>query len=276
MKGSGTLAWGGDSVMQFVQSDIEFILNQVQFEFADLAPVRPNLPRESGSYKLGRRSSHSGRLDSRATRSTRAVFRLSGAPVELIATVNSFTPDARLYAENDPTDWIHMVISGTVRTYRVPRDGRRQIGAFYLPGEMFGLEFGETRRCAAEAVTHARLLLMERQSFTTLAERDRDIARRLWEITARALQRAEDHAFVLTKSAQERVAAFLIEMAERNSTGDVLQLPMSRRDIADYLGLTMETVCRTLKQLEKSGAIALRPSRCLAIRDRSALLAQNA
>ena len=262
--------------MQLVRSDLDFILNQVQFEFAGLTPVRPMPPRESGSHKLGHRSNHSGRPDSRAARSIRAVFRLSGDPVELIATDNSFTPDAKIYAENDSADRIHMVISGTVRTYRVPGDGRRQIGAFYLPGDTFGLELGETRRCAAEAVTHARLLLMERQSITALAERDRDIARRLWEITARALQRAEDHAFVLTKSAQERVAAFLMEMAERNSTGDVLQLPMSRLDIADYLGLTMETVCRTLKQLEKNGAIALRPSRRLSIRDRSALLGQNA
>jgi CRP/FNR family transcriptional regulator, nitrogen fixation regulation protein len=262
--------------MQLVRSDIDFILKQVQFEFAGLLPIRSTLPRESQSRTLGRRSNPSARSDCPAARSVRAVSNLSGDPVELSATVNSFVPDAKIYGENDSADWIHMVISGAVRTYRVPSDGRRQIGAFYLPGDMFGLELGETHRCAAEAVTHTRLLLMQRQSIMTLAERDCDIARRLWELTARGLQRAQDHAFVLTKSAQERVAAFLLEMAERLSTGDVLQLPMSRLDIADYLGLTMETVCRTLKQLEKSGAIALRPSRRLAIRDRSALLGQKA
>jgi CRP-like cAMP-binding protein len=200
---------------------------------------------------------------------------LSGDPVELIATVNSFRPDAKIYGENEPADCIHMVISGTVRTYRVLSEGRRQIGAFYLPGDMFGLELEETRPCAAAAVTNASLLIMQRRSITALAEQDRDTACRLWQITARALRRAQDHAFLLTKSAQERVAAFLLEMAERHSTGDVLQLPMSRLDIADYLGLTMETVCRTLKRFEKSGAIALPTSRRLAIRDRSALLRQK-
>lgn len=258
--------------MQFVRSDIDFILKQIRFEFAGLTPVRPTPPRESGSCTLRRQSNLSDGPDSRSTRNIRAVSKLSGDPVELIATVNSFPPDAKIYGENDPADWIHMVISGTVRTYRALSDGRRKIEAFHLPGDIFGLELEETRRCAAAAVTHARLLVMQRRSITALAQQDPDTAWRLWTITARALRRAQDHAFLLTRSAQERVAAFLLEMAERHSAGDVLQLPMSRVDIADYLGLTMETVCRTLKQLEKSGAIALPTSRRLAIRDRSALL----
>ena len=262
--------------MQLVRPDIDFILKQVPFEFAGLTPFMPTLSEESGSCTLGRQSNLSGGPNSRTTRGVRAVPGLSEDPVELIATVSSFTRDAKIYGESEPADWVHMVMSGTVRTYRMLSDGRRQIGAFYLPGDMFGLELEETRRCAAAAVTHASLLIMQRRGIAALAERDRDIACRLWAITARALRRAQDHAFLLTKSARERVAVFLLDMAERHSTGDVLQLQMSRLDIADYLGLTMETVCRTLKQLEKSGAIALRPSRRLAIRDRSALLRQKA
>ena len=261
--------------MQLVQSDMDFILKQVRLEFAGLPPVRPALLRESGSWTLRRPSNPSGRPSGGATRSIRAASRLSGDAVESVASLSSFARDAKIYGENDPADWIYMVNSGTVQTYKVLSDGRRQIGAFHLPGDMFGLELEETRPCAAAAVTHASLIILQRRTITALAEQDGETACRLWEITARALRRAEDHAFLLTRSARERVAAFLLEMADRLSTGNVLQLQMSRLDIADYLGLTMETVCRTLKQFEKSGAIALSPSRRLAIRDRSALLRQN-
>jgi CRP/FNR family transcriptional regulator, nitrogen fixation regulation protein len=261
--------------MDLIRSDIDSILKQIQVELVGLTPASPTLPREIGSSTPGRQSNVSGRPNSRVTRSIRAVSRLSGDPVELVATENSFTRNAKIYGEDDPADWIHMVLSGTVRTYRVLSDGRRQIGAFYLPGDMFGLELEETRPCAAAAVTHTSLLIMQRRSIAALAERDGDTACLLWEITARALRRAQDHAFLLTRSARGRVAAFLLEMAGRLSNGDVLQLQMSRLDIADYLGLTMETVCRTLKQLEKSGVIALPTTRRLVIRDRSALLRQD-
>jgi CRP-like cAMP-binding protein len=109
-----------------------------------------------------------------------------------------------------------------------------------------------------------------------LAARDNDIARQMWALTARELQRVQDHIMVLIKSAQERVAGFLLEMADRVPGGGAVELPMSRQDIADYLGLTIETVSRTLTQLEKTAAIELPTSRRIVLRNLSALNRLNA
>ena len=103
-----------------------------------------------------------------------------------------------------------------------------------------------------------------------LANRDGDVARQLWAMTARELHRAHVHTLLLILSAQERVVSFLFEMAGRLGSNDV-DLPMSRQDIADYLGLTIETISRTLTQLESSGAIAVPTARRIALRNRAAL-----
>jgi CRP/FNR family transcriptional regulator, nitrogen fixation regulation protein len=101
-------------------------------------------------------------------------------------------------------------------------------------------------------------------------------ARQLWTLTGRELGRVQDHILLLIKSAQERVAAFLLEMAERVSSGNAVDLPMSRQDIADYLGLTIETVSRTLTRLESAATIEVPTSRRIVLRDRAALSRLNA
>jgi CRP-like cAMP-binding protein len=108
-----------------------------------------------------------------------------------------------------------------------------------------------------------------------LAARDSNVAQQLWTVTGRELQRAQEHVMLLIKSAQERVAGFLVEMAKRAPGASTIQLAMSRQDIADYLGLTIETISRTLTQFEKSAAIALPTSRQIEIRNRAALARLN-
>ena len=102
-----------------------------------------------------------------------------------------------------------------------------------------------------------------------------DVARQLWTFTANELQRVQQHMLLLIKSAQERVACFLLEMAERRSSGNAVELPMSRQDIADYLGLTIETVSRTLTSLENANAIEVPTSRRIVLRNRVALSRLN-
>jgi CRP/FNR family transcriptional regulator, nitrogen fixation regulation protein len=196
--------------------------------------------------------------------------------IEFMGAPMSFTRNAEIYGEGEPADYLYKVISGTVRTYKVLSDGRRQIGAFYMPGDVFGLETSDEHTFSAEAISDSRVLVIKRSVLVALAERDSDVARQLWALTGRELSRVQDHIMLLIKTAQERVAGFLLEMAERASNGNALELPMSRQDIADYLGLTIETVSRTLTTLENAAAIELPSSRRIVLRNRAALSRLNA
>jgi CRP-like cAMP-binding protein len=182
-----------------------------------------------------------------------------------------FARNTEVYGEGEPAEYLYKVVTGAVRTYKVLADGRRQIGAFYLPGDIFGLESGEEHTFSAEAVTESKVLVVKRSALAALAQRDNAVARQLWTLTGRELHRVQEHILLLIKTAQERVAAFLLEMAERLPGRDSIELPMSRQDIADYLGLTIETVSRTFTQLESAAAIALPSSRCVVLRNRNAL-----
>jgi CRP-like cAMP-binding protein len=196
--------------------------------------------------------------------------------IELMGALVPFARNSEIYGENEPADYLYKVVSGTVRTYKVLVDGRRQIGGFHLPGDLFGFETGDEHTFSAEAITDCKIIVIRRSTVVALAARDNDIARQMWALTARELQRVQDHIMVLIKSAQERVAGFLLEMAGRAAGGGAIELSMSRQDIADYLGLTIETVSRTLTQLEKAAAIELPTSRRIVLRNRSALARLNA
>jgi CRP-like cAMP-binding protein len=196
--------------------------------------------------------------------------------IELMGAPMSFARNAEIYGENEPADYLYKVASGTVRTYKVLVDGRRQIGAFYLPGDIFGLETGDEHTFSAEAISDCKIIVIKRSAVDALAARNNDVAREMWALTARELQRVQEHILMLIKSAQERVAGFLLEMANRASGSGAVELPMSRQDIADYLGLTIETVSRTLTQLEKNAAIEVPTSRRIVLRNRFALNRLNA
>ena len=196
--------------------------------------------------------------------------------LEMMGATMSFARNAEIYGENEPADYLYKVISGTVRTSKILDDGRRQIGEFYLPGDIFGLEVGNDHAFSAEAIADAKVLVIKRSAVEALAARDNDVARQLWATTGRELQRVQDHILLLIKTAQERVAGFLLEMADRIKASNELELPMSRQDIADYLGLTIETVSRTLTSLENASAIALPISRRVVLCNRAALRKLNA
>jgi CRP/FNR family transcriptional regulator, nitrogen fixation regulation protein len=191
--------------------------------------------------------------------------------IELMGSPVSFVRNAEIYAERDPADYLYRVLSGTVRTYRALIDGRRQIGAFYLAGDMFGLESGDEHVFSAEAVVDSKVMVIDRSIVTSLAACDRDVARQLWTLMGRELQYTQDRLLLLIKTAHERVASFLLEMSDRVQSSDEVELAMSRQDIADYLGLTIETVSRMLTQLENASAISLPTSKRIVLRDRKVL-----
>jgi len=191
--------------------------------------------------------------------------------MQLMGAVMSFPRNSEIFGENEPADYVYRVISGSVRTYKILSDGRRQVGGFYQPGDVFGLEFAEEHTFSAEAISDAKVVVVKRSAITALADRDPAIGRELFALTGRELRRVQDRVLLLVKSAQERVAGFLLEMAERANGRDTVELPMSRQDIADYLGLTIETVSRTLTGLESAAAIEVPTSRRIVLRNRSAL-----
>jgi CRP-like cAMP-binding protein len=217
-----------------------------------------------------------GSMRQPAARSVRPVPLSTQSAIELMGAPMPFSRNAEIYGENEPAEYLYKVISGTVRTYKVLNDGRRQIGFFYLPGDVFGLEVGDKHGFSAEAIADCKVLVIKRSSVIALAARETDVARQLWEMTATELRRVQDHIMLLIKTAQERVAGFLLEMAARAPGCTEIELPMSRQDIADYLGLTIETVSRTLTQLENSAAIAVPTSRRIVLRNRAALTRMNA
>ena len=197
--------------------------------------------------------------------------------MELMGTRISYPRNVEIFGEGEPAEYLYKVVSGSVRSCKILDDGRRQVTGFHMVGEIFGIELDEEHQFSAEAVNDAVVLVVKRSAIIGLAARDADIGRQLWAMTARELQRVQDHMLVLgCMNAKQRVAAFLLHMALHSSRGDEIELPMSRQDIADYLGMTVETVSRTMTQLEKDTAINLASSRRIVLRNRAALTTLSA
>ncbi len=195
----------------------------------------------------------------------------------VIATEFSYTKDEEIYGDGEPSEYVYQVISGSVRTYKLLNDGRRQIGAFHLPGDVFGLESKPVHRLTAEAITDTTVRLVKRRSLEQAAGITVQVAQSLWTMTAGELRHAEDHMLLLgRKNAMERVASFLLEMDRRLACTGMVALPMCRRDIGDYLGLTLETVSRALSQLHNEGVLGFSGARQIVLRNRQRLRTMDA
>ena len=178
------------------------------------------------------------------------------ARAQFLLSEYKYNRGAEIFGEAEPAEYVYQVVEGAVRSYKLLSDGRRQIGAFHLVGDIFGLENGSTHRFTAEAIVDTTVRLAKRVSLEHVAEEDATVARDLLDMTTSNLQHAENHMLLLgRKTSLERVAAFLLEMDTRLNAAGVMALPMSRRDIADYLGLTLETVSRALSCLHEKGIL---------------------
>jgi CRP/FNR family nitrogen fixation transcriptional regulator len=195
----------------------------------------------------------------------------------LVATTFRYQKEEEIFGEDEPADYVYQVVRGAVRTYKLLSDGRRQIGSFHLAGDIFGLEYGAVHRVTAEALGATEVLLIPRRSLENSAKVDVQVARILWNVTAGELRHAEDHMLLLgCKTAMERVATFLLEMDRRLAAASMVALPMCRRDIGDYLGLTLETVSRALSQLHDQGVLDFSGARQIVIKKRQWLRDINA
>ncbi|MGZ9098082.1 MAG: helix-turn-helix domain-containing protein [Brevundimonas sp.] len=178
-----------------------------------------------------------------------------------------------IYAQDEDAELIYRVVRGSVRTTYLQADGRRQVGDFYYEGDVIGVEVGETHRFSAEALTDCEVLAVRRSG--SAAYDSGRIDRLIWAATTSELHRAHSHMLLLGRAtASEKVARFLLDIATR-FRGEFVILPMSRQDMADYLGLTIETISRMLGRLQADGVIEFSGSRKYRIR-RPAFLSELA
>ena len=175
-----------------------------------------------------------------------------------------------IYAQDDEVEMLYRVVSGVVRTSRLTSDGRRQVGDFYYAGDIFGLEPGPEHRFAADALTGCEVQVVRRAAVRAFAG-DAEVDRAILDATRREMGRLQEHVILLgRKSARERVAAFLMALAQRVPEA-MVELPMGRQDMADYLGLTIETVSRTLTQLQGEAIVDFPSTRRFEVRKWGAL-----
>jgi CRP/FNR family nitrogen fixation transcriptional regulator len=178
-----------------------------------------------------------------------------GRPVPL----SFFHAGSEIYAQGEKVTSHYLIEFGAVRIYRLLADGRRQITAFHLAGEMFGFEADLAHHFFAEAIVTTGL-----RTFRPVIGLDR--SRELLPLALRCMVRAQEHLLVVGRqTAIERIAAFLIDMADRQGELAQIELPMSRQDIGDYLGLTIETVSRVLSRLRDKGVLKFHGLRTLEI-----------
>jgi CRP/FNR family transcriptional regulator, nitrogen fixation regulation protein len=192
--------------------------------------------------------------------------------LERIGSRRSFARDEEIYAEGDPSDGWYKVVTGTVRISKLLADGRRHIAEFCFSSDCFGLDNASERVFSAEAVGEIIVMRYPRRATERVIDDNPQLARHLCNMTLRDLAHAQTRMLLLGRmTALERVASFLLEMSERRDARRVLDLPMSRNDIADYLGLTIETVCRVLSAFKRGGTIAIPSPHRIELRDRGAL-----
>lgn len=191
-----------------------------------------------------------------------------------IAASRALEPGQTLFHEGDPAEDLFTVTTGMIKLFKLMPDGRRQIMGFVLPGDVLGLSAQQSFVYSAEAVTPAEVCRFRRPQLDRLLEEAPALEKALLARATSELAAAQEQMLLLgRKSARERLASFLVGLAQRlgAGSGTPFELAMTRTDIADYLGLTIETVSRTLTQLRREGLIELTDKAHVVIRDPDAL-----
>ncbi|MEM8650689.1 MAG: helix-turn-helix domain-containing protein [Pseudomonadota bacterium] len=194
----------------------------------------------------------------------------------------TFEEGANLFFAGDEAEFVYEVIEGVVKSSKVLMDGRRQIINFCYPGEMIGLSHDSIYHCDCEAVSKVRARIYRKNAFMTDLDQDPQFCARLLRNAAAEINGMQDHFLMLgRKTAMEKIASFLVAIMSRQVRREdgaiVFELPMKRSEIADFLGVTIETVSRNLTKLRKLGVIELLSTHCFEVSDPALLrkLAEN-
>jgi CRP/FNR family transcriptional regulator, nitrogen fixation regulation protein len=181
-----------------------------------------------------------------------------------------FYRDNVIACEGDAAEHIFFVVRGVVRSCKIFQHGARNIVAFYLPGDLFGWTDLQ-HSLSIEAATDTEVLFLKRNALLSIASRDNRVASFLLAATTNELGRAQDHILLMSKSAKCRLATFFTDLWVRLGNPEYLDVPMSYQDIADHVGLTIETVSRTISDMERSKMITRVSTRRLLLQNRLAL-----
>jgi CRP/FNR family nitrogen fixation transcriptional regulator len=196
--------------------------------------------------------------------------RLGGpAELEAVGSIVNFARNETLFDEGEEMTAFYRVVSGVVRLCRLTEDGKRQIAGFRLPGDLIGMEWTDTYEMTAEAVRDAAVVRYARTRLDRLSQERPAVRDHVLAHLRQDLRAAQEHLIMLScPSAGERVAAFLLQLARRAGArdGDDIDMQLGRQDIADYLGLTLETVSRTFSEMKARGIIASPKRRHVVIR----------
>jgi len=181
-----------------------------------------------------------------------------------------------IFSEGDEASSLFNVTGGVVKLYKLLPDGRRQITGFLFPGDFLGLAVNDQYGYSAEAVEPVRLCRFPRLSLERVMDRYPHMKARLFTMASNELAAAQDQMLLLgRKTARERIASFLLQLQSsakrRGHPVNPVRLPMNRGDIADFLGLTTETVSRTISAMKRAGVIALREGGTVDVRDQAGL-----
>ena len=196
--------------------------------------------------------------------------------LDRLGTTHSYPQGKLIVEEGDAAEHVFKVTSGALRAVRLLPDGRRYITRFLLPGDFFGLADRAEYGNSVEVVQHATVVRYTRSGFDALLERNTRAGRHFLGLVCGELTAAQDRLLLLgRKNALERMATFLLAMADRQQekgkAADAIDLPMNRTDVADYLGLTVETVSRLLTQMRSRRMIELPSANHVVFRNREAL-----
>jgi CRP/FNR family nitrogen fixation transcriptional regulator len=167
------------------------------------------------------------------------------------SAVSLYTPNSEIFAQGERAGPLYLVEFGTVRICRLTADGRRQISAFHFAGEVFGFEYGTEHHFYAESVDSSGIRVLRPKLDDMMADA-------ILPLALKSLTRAQEHLLVLGRqNGAEKMAAFLLDLADRQGNTSVIDFSMQRNDIADYLGLSFETVSRILTRLKLAKIISI-------------------
>jgi CRP/FNR family transcriptional regulator, nitrogen fixation regulation protein len=196
------------------------------------------------------------------------------SPLSGFGTVSHYARNNTIFSEGEDAEYSYRVMTGAVRLSKMMPDGRRQIAEFALPGDFFGINWLQDHALTAEALTEVTLICYGRGRLERLGDENREIRAELFSTLRHDLWAAQNHLVILGRqSANERVASFLVQLMQRGKQVDkrAIDIPMTRQDIADYLGLTIETVCRSLTKLKQAGIIDIPSRHEIVVRNTAAL-----